>query len=129
MAAGVSVAVPPPVAGLAVGVDVGRLVSVGWGDPGVSVAVPLADGVGVAVPVPDGAVALAIGEGVQATTGSTLFTFGFRDGPVTTWVPLTPIGSFHRLEFAVVPPLPCPAPEVAGPTLLFTTPISVPFSW
>jgi len=110
MAAAVAVAVPP-VAGLAVGVEVGRLLSVGWG-VGVPVALALAVGVGVAVPPPAGAVVVAAGDGVgvQATAGSTLVTFGFCAGPVISWVGLTPIGSFHRFEFAVVLPRPWLAP-------------------
>jgi len=110
----------PPVAALAVGVAVGRLVSVGCGVAGVPVALLLAVGAGVAVVPPAGAVVVdegvGVGVGVQATTGSTLFTFGFRAGPVICWVAVTPSGSFHRLEFAVFPP---PPTLVPGPDALW----------
>jgi hypothetical protein len=117
MAAVVAVAVPPVEAALAVAVGDGRVVSVGWA-VGVADAVPLTVGVGVGVPPPAGAVVLAAGEGVgvQATAGSLVDIFGLCAGPVMIfWVGLTPSGSFHRLEFAAVPPLRPLAPGPAVP--------------
>jgi hypothetical protein len=121
----------PPVAALAVGVGVGRPLSVGWGVVGVLVGLPVTDGVGVGVPLPAGAGvdAAGVGVGVQATAGRTLVTLLFRVGPVSCWVALTPSGSFHRVEFAVLPPLPRLLAGPAVPTLLVVGLISVEVSW
>ncbi len=111
----VAVAVPP-VAGLVVGVGVGRMVGVGW-DVGVLVTVGVGVGVGVPVAPPAGAVAVEAGDGVgvQATAGSTLFTFLGWPGPVHGWLGSTPSGSFHRREFAVRAPPPRLLPGLAVP--------------
>ena len=103
----VAVAVPP-VAGLDVGVGVGA-VTVGDG-VGMPVSVPVADGVAVGVAVVPGAavaVVLGAGVGVQATTGRAFTPFCWACAPGGR-LGDTPSGSFHRLEFAVVPPLPRP---------------------
>ncbi|HEX3389720.1 MAG TPA: hypothetical protein VHT94_11840, partial [Streptosporangiaceae bacterium] len=109
--AAVVAAAVPPVAGLVVAVGVGCAVTVGEGVADGPVAVPLGDGiaVGVAVAPPDGAVVAAAGDGVgvQATTGSAFFGRGFC-AALPAGAVLTPSGSFHRLEFAVVPPRPSP---------------------
>ena len=60
--------------------------------------------------------------------GYRVFVRGFCARPLGDWV-LTPSGSFHRLEFAVVPPLPRPEPWLLGVVTEFDGLMRVPVSW